>query len=407
MLSGRCKVNILRPIKPLAYFSDLFPPQTVYAPRSTWELARTVLDEAFQLDSITGYTVAIMGDMPLVCHQNTASPLILDFFRVAGMEPASCLHTFETEEEAVGIAQHYTEDGKKLVYTYPPPPDLQTPGSLLVPLSLYGRLNDKFNLVELVDEDHQPRHHLIQTHCLNSLYDFLPGCEIYVKACHQKANGFGEDVRYCPDKTSRKAVLDWLDSRKDELSGVRMEEAVNVDECWCLSLAVMESGIRYLGAASQIFSAPARQSGSRIDPDHLPPESVIEIAKTIAQRARNMGYQGIAGFDVGMTSSGRVFVFDLNFRLVSSTPMILLHAAATNRIGARISQTWSQQCKGELAPVLERIREFAQSGTFVPLRLYEATEISGGQSVITGMVVGKTLADIETIRADMHEAIGE
>lgn len=399
-------MNVLKPIKPSASFSELYPPQTVYAPRSTWALAKRVLDHPFQLDSITSYTVAIMGDMPLICHQNTVTPLILDFFREAGLEPAAWLDTFETEEESVAVARRYAGDGKKLVYAYPPPPDLQESESLLVPLSLYGWLNDKFNLAKLVDIEHQPRHHLIQTHCLNSLYDFLPGCEIYVKACHQKANGSGEDVRYCPDQASRKAALEWLDSRNDGLSGVRVEEAVDVDECWCLSLAVMESGIRYLGAATQIFSEPARQSGSRIDPDHLPPGSVIEIAKTIAQRARAMGYQGIAGFDIGTTSSGKVFVFDLNFRLVSSTPMILLHAAATNRIGARISQTWSQQCKGELAPALERLRKFAQSGTFMPLRLYEATEISGGQSVITGMVVGKTLAEIETISADMHEAIG-
>lgn len=398
-------MNILRPIKPLASFSELYPPRTVYTPRSTWELANRVLDKTFQLDSITGVTVAIMGDMPLVCHQNTATPLILDFFREAGLEPASCLRTFQTEEEAVAVARQYAGIGKKLVYTYPPPPDLQTPGSLLVPISLYGRLNDKFNLVELVDEEHQPRHQLIGTDALKSLYEFLPDCEIYVKACHQKANGAGEDVRYCADQASRKAALDWLDTRKDELSGVRMEEAVNVDECWCLSFAISISGVRYLGAATQIFSAPARQSGSRIDPDHLPPDSVVAIAKTIAERARVTGYQGIAGFDIGTTSFGQAFVFDLNFRLVSSTPQILLHEAAAGRIGARISQTWSQQFKGELAPALECIRRFSQSGTFVPLRLYDATEISGGQSVITGMVVGKTIPDVEFVSAAMQAAI--
>lgn len=398
-------MKVLKPIKPFASFSELYPPQTVYMPRSSWALANRVLDHAFQLDSITGFTVAVMGDMPLICHQNTVTPLILDFFREAGVKPAACLATFETEEEAVGIAQHYAGHGEKLVCTYPPPPDLHAPGSLLVPVSLYGRLNDKFNLAELVDADHQPRHQLIRTDCLKSLHDFLPGRKIFIKACHQRANGSGEDVRYCPDETSRNDTLNWLNLHKDALSGVRLEEAIDVGECWCLSLAIRQSGVRYLGAATQLFTGPARQSGSRIDPNHLPPDSVVMIARTVADRARAMGYQGIAGFDIGTTSTGRAFVFDLNFRLVSSTPLVLLHEAATSRIGAGISETWSRQFAGELAPALERLRKFARSGTFVPLRLYEATQISDGQSVITGIVLGKTIPDIEAVSADMHAAI--
>lgn len=398
-------MNVLKPIKPSASFSELHPPQTVYAPRSTWNLVQGIIADAFQLDSMTGVTMTIMGNMPLICHQNTVTPLILDFFREAGLEPASCIDVFETEEEFVAVAQRYAGNANQLIYVYPPSPNLQETGSFLVPLSLYGWLNDKLNLAELVDEDHQPRYQSIQTDCIEKLCDFLPGRAIYIKACHQGATGAGRDVRYCPDHNSRKDVLDWLKVRPYRLSGVRIEEAIDVNECWCLSLAVMESGIRYLGAATQLFTEPARQTGSRIDPDHLPAKSVVTMAKAIAERARNMGYRGIAGFDIGMTSSGQVFVFDLNFRLVSSTPQILLHEAAVSRIGAKISQSWSCKFIGKLAPALENIRKFSQRGMFVPIRLYEATQMSGGQNVITGMVLGMAIEDIEAISADMHAAI--
>lgn len=399
-------MNGLTSVKAFATFSELHPPQTVYAPRSTRELIRWVFDDAFRLDTITGLTLAIMGDMPLICHKNTATPLILDFFRQAGIEPAAHLATFETENEAVAVAQEYIGRGKKLAYVYPPPPALQQPGSLLVTLSLYNWLNDKTNLSQLVDKEYLPRYQIVQADCLNRLYDFLPGRDVFIKACHPGATGAGKDVLYCSDQTSRKAVLDWLDTREDGLSGVRIEEALDVKDCWCLSLSILESGIRYLGAAIQLFAEPAKQSGSRIDPDHFPPDSAVVIAKTIAERARIMGYRGFAGFDIGVTLSGKVFVFDLNFRLVSSSPQILLHEAIISRVDARISQSWNKQFTGKLAPALERVTEFSQSGKFVPVRLYEATQISGGQSLITGIVVGKTLSDIETISAGMHAALG-
>jgi hypothetical protein len=398
-------MNILMPVKPSATFSELYPPQTVYAPRSTRELMRWVLDDAFRLDTITGVTLTIMGDMPLICHQSTATPLILDFFRKAGIEPTTNLTTFETEEEAIAVAREYIGRGKKLAYTFPPPLDLHAPGSLLVTLSLYNWLNDKANLAQLVDNDYLPRYQIVQTDCLSRLYDFLPGRDVFIKACYPGVTGGGKDVRYCPDQTSRRATLDWLDACKDGLSGVRIEEALDIKDCWCLSLSILEFGTRYLGAATQLFTEPAKQSGSRIDPDHLPPDSVVVIAKAIAERTRIMGYRGLAGFDMGTTLSGQVFVFDLNFRLASSTPQILLHEAAISRVDARISQSWNNQFTGRLSPVLERIAEFSQSGKFVPVRLYEATQISGGQSVITGIVVGKTLTDIEKISAGMHAAL--
>lgn len=393
------------PVKPSATFSELYPPQTVYAPRSTRELIRWVFNDAFRLDTITGVTLAIMGDMPLICHQSTVTPLILDFFRQAGIEPAANLATFETEEDAVAVAQEYIRCGKKLAYTYPPPPDLHAPGSLLVTLSLYNWLNDKANLAELVDKDYLPPYQMVPPDCLSRLYDFLPGRDVFIKACHPGATGTGKDVLYCPDQISRQVALDWLDACKDELSGVRIEEAMEISDCWCLSLAVLESCIRYLGAATQLFTEPAKQSGSRIDPDHLPPDSVVIIAKAIAERARIMGYRGVAGFDIGTTLSGQIFVFDLNFRLVSSTPQILLHEAAVSRVDARISQSWNKQFTGRLDTALERIVEFSQSGKFVPVRLYEATQRSGGKSLITGIVVGKSLSDIETISAGMQAAI--
>ena len=397
----------LQPVTPSANFSELYPTKTVFAPRSTWDVLQMIQNQPFQVDSMTGVTVGVMGDMPLVCHKNTVTPLILDFFREAGLRPAIRTDTYETEEDAVAIARKHSEEGQKLVYVYPPPSALLDDVSFLVPVPLYTYLNDKSNIGRLVEREHQPGHRLLSVDSLDELFDFLPGREIFIKACRSGANGAGKDVYYCPDEACRKDAAQRLGLQKEALTGVRLEEAVGVDASWCLSFAIGKSGIRYLGAATQLFEQPARQTGSRIDPENLPPAFVVDIAAKIARRGSTMGYQGIAGFDIGLSPAGQAFVFDLNFRLCSSTPQVLLHEAATARVGARISQSWSRVFKASLAPALERIRHYSQEGVFVPIRLYERTQASEGQSVITGMILGKTIADIEKIKARMDAAIDD
>ncbi len=398
-------MSALLQVTPVAVFSQLFPAHTVFVPRSAFSFIKWVFDDAWHLDTLTGVTIAIMGDMPLICHQNAATPLIIDFFRKAGLEPALALSTYETEEEAIALAREYLGRGEKIAYVYPPPPSLAASGGLLFPLSLYNWLNDKANLTYLVGENYLPRCQIVSADCLSQAHDFLPGQAVFMKACHPGASGSGKDVLYCPDTASRAVALKWLASRLDGLSGIRIEEAVETGSCWCLSLAILESHVRYLGAATQLFTEPAKQYGSKIDPDDLPPDSVVAIALAIAERARVMGYRGIAGFDIGVTSAGQPFVFDLNFRIAGSTPQVLLHEASVGRVNARVSQSWNKMVRGGLAPALERICDFSRCGKFVPIRLYEATPATGGRSLITGMVVAPTLGEVESIITDIEAAL--
>jgi hypothetical protein len=157
----------------------------------------------------------------------------------------------------------------------------------------------------------------------------------------------------------------------------------------------------------QLFGRPGKQSGSRIDPDRMPPDALVNIARSIASRARDLGFRGVAGFDLGVTSEGRPYVFDLNFRIAASTPQILLHGQATARVNARISESWNVMIRGELSPALHRIAPFAHNGSFVPIRLYEGTPISQNRSIITGMIVAPTLAELDILNLSMKAACGE
>lgn len=392
--------------QPSATFSELFPLNTVFAPRSNWHMMRWVYDEPFRADSITGTTLAIMGKMPLICHKNSATSEIIDFFTSAGLEPASNLQTYETEEEAVSLAKKYIGQGSKIAYVYPPPASLDNADAFVVPLSLYSWLNDKANLEYLVDRYYLPQYRIISAESLHQLHDFLPGKRVFIKVCYPGASGAGKDVYYCPDQASRSTAIEWLTSRTEGLSGIRIEEEVDIDSCWCLNFSILETSVEYLGAATQLFSAPSKQVGNRIDPDDLPPDSIISIAERIAEYARNRGYRGIAGFDIGAAQTGQAYVFDLNFRIVACTPQVLLHEGVTRRANARISQSWTVTLKGRLTPALKIISTFSKDGTLVPVRLFEATPETGNRSFLSGIISGQTVAEIESIKIGMQSALG-
>ena len=161
-------MNALSSITPSAVLSQLFPSGTVLALRSSTDMLQwtnTVnlgsIPQSGVLDIITGSTMAVMGNMPLICHKNAATELILDFFRQSGLEPASNIESYETEEEAVSLAQNHIRHGNKIAYAYPPPISLGVSNGLLFPVSLYNWLNDKINLSHLVEAEYLPNYRII------------------------------------------------------------------------------------------------------------------------------------------------------------------------------------------------------------------------------------------------------
>lgn len=391
---------------PAATLDELYPPRTAFAPRSAMEHIRWVHVDPFRLDTGTGVVIALMGDMPLICHENTATPAILEFFRNAGLTPARRLSTYRDQAESVALAKEYVAQGCRLAYIYPPPRELSADAALVIPVPLYSHLNDKVSLDTYVGAGHLPAHRVFSVDTLDDAAAFLAGEAVFVKACHAGASGTGADIRYCPDAASRADALGWLQSRAAELTGVRVEQALDIPSCWCVNIAVLDAGVRYLGAATQLFAAPGQQSGSRIDPDDLPSETVVGIALQIGEAARQQGYRGVAGLDIGTTRAGSPYVFDLNFRLAASTPQILLHTAAVARVGARISRSFNVLVQGPIEAALARVAPFARDGRFVPTRLYDATPLSGYRSVVTGFMVERTNEAVDGLERDIRASLG-
>ena len=399
-------MSVTDPLLPSRTFDQLFPPGVVYAPRTTLDHVGWVLAEPYRLDTLTGLTLLVTGSVPLACHRNTVTPEIVAFFEACGAAPSRHRVPYDSAEQAFAQARRWAEQGRRIVSPYPLPPDACEPRSLLVPDALYRWLNDKSNLDALVDADWLPPAVMLRPDAAADLLTAFAGQPVYIKACVAGASGAGIDVRYAPDARARHQALDWLASHAHGYSGVRVEVALEIPICWCLNLSIQDDRVEYLGAAIQLFSSPGQQSGSLIDPHRMPPATAVEEVMRIARAAQQMGYRGLAGFDLGLTDDARPFIFDLNFRMVSSTVQLLLHQSAVERIDGCVTESWHQLTHGPLAPALAAIEPLGRSGTFVPYRLWEASPESRGRSMITGFLVGSSVEDLARTRSAMASALG-
>lgn len=397
----------LETLKPSFTLEALYPPGTVLAIRTQMDRMLFALapDEEFRLDSASGVMLPIVGNMPLICHENTATPDIQAFMRLAGLEPGANILSYTTESEATALAHAHLTKGRPVAYIYPLPTAISLHPGLLVTDQLYGWLNDKCNLNHLVDSKHLPPHALINPEETSRVGSLFPGSPIFMKACHAGASGAGYDIHHCPDKESRASAIQWMLKYAANLTAIRVEMALEIATCWCVNVAIHAAGCQYLGAAAQIFSSPGKQMGSRIDPNDLPDEEIINLALNIGEQARMMGYRGVAGFDIGVDRMGYCYVFDLNFRLVASTPQTLLHDAAVRRCRCSISESWGITTKKPLHHAMQALRQFVETCHFIPIRLYESTMLSKGTSVISGFIVGNNLQELHALSSEMFATI--
>lgn len=394
-------------LNPSLSLSALFPANTVLAPRTTVDRMCWVTFQEARLDAATGLSLAIAGSLPMICHARAVTPAARALFALAGIEIGPGIRTYTTLDEAIALARACQARGQRLAYYYPPPPEVAHDAGLVVPVSLYDWLNDKANIDQLCDAAWLPQHRLFPPDDFTTVAGYLPERAVFIKACHPGVSGGGADVRYCPDAASRKDALQWLATRPPGVTALRVEAAEAIVSSWCLNVAITRGETRYLGAATQLFSAPAQQCGSLIAPDDQPDAPSIAVALAIAENARCMGYVGIAGFDIGVTPEGGVRVFDLNFRLASCTEQVLLHQAATRRIGAQVSKSWQAALHGAFETALQRLQPYVADGRLVPLRLYRGSGSEDDPSRLNGMLVGGSRAGLEALQEEIRRHLAD
>jgi hypothetical protein len=391
-------------LRPAVDPDRVYPRDAALMPRTDLAAVRLLDFEPLNLDSVTSHWTGLLGTRRAVRHRAGAGPEVRALYRRAGIEIHEETSTYQTAEEAEAIADRLIEAGARLFWPYPPRAGRFPDAAHLVPPALWRRINAKENLAELAPAGSLPRRRVLSHEALAGLE---PDGPLFLKAAGDRPTGMGYAVRYCADRAAFDAARSWFAARRADVPAVIVEEALDVEVCWCAGIAVLEAETLCFGGAEQVFSSPGVQEGSAIDPERAFPEAGRTLAREIGEAGRRLGFRGIAGVDIGRARDGRVLAFDPNFRFNSSSAQLLFHPRAAARAGLAASLSFDERLTGPFAALAERLAAPIDEGWFVPLRLWNGEEhpLAAGRHQVTGMVLGRDRRDAEAAAHRLRECL--
>lgn len=368
---------------------QIYPPDAVYMARTSLFETRMLGYEDLELDLVTAHLLGCLNGRTAIRHEAGCSDEIFAIFRRAGVEVEEETLCYRTAEEANALAKAMTEQGKRLFYPYPLPERSFPDDAHLVTPSTYRFLNAKSNLGAIAPAECLAKRKTL-THEEFGHFEWTE--PVFLKGAGDAATGRGFAVQPCRDKLSFDTARRWFAAHHDSVSGVIVEEWVDVSTCWCVGIVITDEDTFCLGGAEQLFASPARQSGSTIDPENALPKAGWALAIQIGEAARKLGYRGIAAFDVGLRRDGRMTVFDPNFRINSSSAQLLFHQSAAVRSGLSASCSFNVKAKGSFSALAKRLEAPIGEGWFVPTCLFDGEKhpLSMGNHRVIGFVLGNS-----------------
>ncbi|MDX2479668.1 MAG: hypothetical protein QNK24_04950, partial [Desulfuromusa sp.] len=291
-------------------------------------------------------------------------------------------------EEAEMLADDMISQGKRLFSPYPLRSGRFSDNSQLVSNELYRSLNAKTNLGELVSLEFLPKRKILSH---EEFSEFTPAKPVFFKSASDAATGWGFAVQPCRNQEDLNKARQWFAKYRESIPSILVEEWEEISTCWCAGIVVDENEAICIGGAEQIFSSPARQVGSLIDPTNAFPEAGKQLATLIGETSRRKGFRGIAGLDIGLKTNGKLVVFDPNFRFNSSSTQLLFHDSATSNSDFPVSYSFQATPHCEFKTLKNRLKGAIDQGRFVPTRLFngENHPHANGTHVVTGFVLGE------------------
>ena len=368
--------------------AQLYPEKSVYMARTRLPEVAMLGYSHLQLDTATSMLMGLLNGYATVRHAGAVGDEILGLFASAGIAVCEQMHVYKTEAQAINCATALVRDGHKLFWPYPLPENLYPESAHLVPPNLYRQLNAKQNLAELVPSKHLATQQHLSHSALTALSGATPIC---LKAGGDAATGWGYSVFPCRNQEELDSARAWFAEQRESIPLVLAEEWLDIDCSWCVGLAIGETETLCFGGAEQLFSSPCKQSGSIIDPARELPPTLEALAIKVGEKARQQGFRGIAGLDIGLEQSGKIIVFDPNFRIASSSAQLLFHPAASQRAALPVSHSLQLTPDASFADIEKTLRGPIDDGWFIPTRLFngEKHPLSNGRHIITGFALGK------------------
>ncbi len=347
-------------------------------------------------DANTGPIMAIADQTPVICSAGVASPCGLDLIGAAGLPVSREIRTYRTTEGFHRLVGDVLAGGERLLCQHVHDEDEVPADACLVAPSLLRYLNNKANLPAIVGPDGAPRRTQINPGDVAT----LRVDESWVlKVCSDDScgGGFGVYVHQAGTAIAQPAFV-------QPGAELIVEEYLDLVENWCVHFCVEAIGApRLIGATEQMISATGAYGGSRVG-GSVPPPAAAELCQAVAERARGLGFIGFCGIDTGLTSSGELRVFDLNFRINASTPPLLV----LNSIAASRGPSWEGRGRwqtyrhsGPLTDLVKRLEAVYPDRALVPIASYDPafTANGAGPSLLSALLLGDDEPDLRRLTA--------
>lgn len=384
-------------MKPFLTLSEILGPGHVHVPRPHDRFSRWFPTSVLSLDSFSGTSLTFAGSTPVICSAGYTTSAALELFDLARIEIARERIEYRAGEHEEALAAAGPD--AKLMFSHAYPPDAPEMAQSWIDPPLLSFLNDKANLAELAGKDVCPRRQVM------AWAEFVQNPSpkpVALKVATDQSTGAGMAVviyRGIEDLPAAQAKFDAVEK-------VVVEEMLDIAANPCLNFAVDHQGAaRFLGAAEQIVGEAGNYLGNWFDLDRPCRDDIVTPAQSVVERAAALGYRGLAGIDMVVTRDGRTFVLDLNFRINSSTPALLLAPELRQR-GVRAMRLATVRHLAGAADAARLLAPYVASGHVVPLRLF-APNAAGlaGEAIAHLLVTGGSREEVDFNWAEVGRAL--
>jgi hypothetical protein len=361
---------------PSLSIGDIFGPEPWYNIRPSVSQPGWMPPRQDDLDALTGSQLVIAGTIPILCSRSVVSEPALNLLAKAGLAIARNFTLYGSVDEYLSYL-HGTTRKCAMQFVHP---DSEFPEERYwVPRELICYLNNKANLPDLVSRPCVPERHLTKGPA-----PAAPAYPVVVKVASDEPSGSGRSIRICKSAAEvTAACAEFGDDRE-----LVVEQFLSIRRNLCIQYAVLPDGVcHYLGSAEQIIDDAGIYKGNWIDGGCTPSPAAMLATRIAVERAAALGYRGFAGFDTAELGDGRIFIFDLNFRINGSTPVLLLHRSLLKRFGRQVFRVRGWPFTGSFERMTEIVDAWIDEGRFVPLSFREPVT-PDAQSRVAGILIG-------------------
>ena len=366
----------------------------LFNPRASFSNQGWIMLEQDGFDFLTGTALAFAGDMPVLCSRSMVDPRALRLLEQSGLALG---HHFVVYDDAASYQALLRNDKHRFVVQHVHPADEIRPEQYWIERALLGYLNNKNNLGRLVSSACVPARRLTTPKKLAGRHPVK--FPVVVKVASDETSGGGGGVRICRDQGALDEALIAFGAARQLI----VERFLSIQRNLCIQFAVLPNGSAvYLGTSEQIIDQRGKYLGNWIDPTVVPSAAARLACTLVIERAARAGYRGMAGFDTAELSDGRVFIFDLNFRMNGSTLTLLFSRSLREKFGARVLRCRSWCYTGSYQRMLAQVERWNGEGKLAPFSLQRPLSDSNPPR-ISGVLLGTTRTEVTALEQQWQE----